>query len=160
MIKPILTYPENKEILTCKSEQIDEINNDIRALATDLLDTLKASKTGVGISAVQIGIPKKMCIIKDNMNYIVMINPYITRARGSILYSEGCLSAPNEQKKVLRAQKVWCNYTDLNGNKKTIDQGGLVSIIIQHELDHFDGWCHVFDNIKEREENNETSNIS
>lgn len=148
MIKKILTYPENKEILTQKSEKIEEITDEIKALAQDLMDTLKSHKTGVGISAIQIGVAKRMCIIKDNINYIVMINPYITKQRGEVLFEEGCLSAPGATKKVMRAQKVWCNYTDLQGNHKTLDQGGLVSVIIQHELDHFEGWCHVFENVK------------
>lgn len=152
MIKKILTYPENKEILTQKSEKIEEITDEIKALAQDLMDTLKSHKTGVGISAIQIGVAKRMCIIKDNINYIVMINPYITKQRGGVLFKEGCLSAPGATKKVMRAQKVWCNYTDLQGNHKTLDQGGLVSIIIQHELDHFEGWCHVFESIKTEEE--------
>lgn len=153
MIKKILTYPENKEILTQKSEKIEEITDEIKALAQDLMDTLKSHKTGVGISAIQIGVAKKMCIIKDNINYIVMINPYITKQRGGALFvEEGCLSAPGATKKVMRAQKVWCNYTDLQGNHKTLDQGGLVSVIIQHELDHFEGWCHVFENVKTEKE--------
>ena len=75
MIKKILTYPENKQILTQKSEKIEEITDEIKALAQDLMDTLKSHKTGVGISAIQIGVAKRMCIIKDNINYIVMINP-------------------------------------------------------------------------------------
>lgn len=152
MIKKILTYPENKEILTQKSEKIEEITDEIKALAQDLMDTLKSHKTGVGISAIQIGVAKRMCIIKDNINYIVMINPYITKQRGEVLFEEGCLSAPGATKKVMRAQKVWCNYTDLQGNHKTLDQGGLVSVIIQHELDHFEGWCHVFENVKTERE--------
>lgn len=152
MIKKILTYPENKEILTQKSEKIEEITDEIKALAQDLMDTLKSHKTGVGISAIQIGVAKQMCIVKDNVNYIIMINPKITRTRGSVLFEEGCLSAPGATKKVMRAQKVWCSYTNLEGKQKTIDQGGLTSIIIQHELDHFDGWCEVFDKVKENEQ--------
>lgn len=152
MIKKILTYPEDKEILIQKSEKIEEITDEIKVLAQDLMDTLKSYKTGVGISAIQIGVAKRICIIKDNINYIVMINPYITRKRGEVLFEEGCLSVPGATKKIMRAQKVWCNYTDLQGNYKSIDQGGLTSIIIQHELDHFEGWCHVFENAKIEEE--------
>ena len=151
MIKEILTYPKDKEILTQKSEKIEEITDEIKELAQDLMDTLKSSKTGVGISAIQIGVPKRMCIVKDNINYIIMINPYITKQRGAILYEEGCLSAPKATKKVMRAQKVWCTYTTLDGKQKELDQGGLTSIIVQHELDHFDGWCEVFDNVKVKE---------
>ena len=66
MIKEILTYEKNKDILTQKSEEVKEINNDIRELVQDLKDTLKAHPTGVGISAIQIGVPKQVCIIKYN----------------------------------------------------------------------------------------------
>ena len=109
-------------------------------------------RPGMGMAAIQIGVPKRMCIVKDNINYIIMINPYITKQRGAVLYEEGCLSAPKVTKKVMRAQKVWCTYTTLDGKQKELDQGGLTSIIVQHELDHFDGWCEVFDNVKIKEE--------
>jgi len=149
MIKNILIYPDDKNILTQKSEEITTINEEIKNLAQDLIDTLESTKTGVGISAVQIGVPKRICAIQDNNNqYIIMINPYITKRHGKLFYNEGCLSAPHTTKKVLRNQKVQCTYIDLKGNKKNITRGGLASIIIQHELDHFEGWCEVFDNVK------------
>ena len=113
MKKEILTYPKDKEILTSKSEEVSEITEEIKILAQDLIDTLK-STTGCGISAVQIGVLKKVCVIKDNMNYIVMINPKITRSRGNVVYPEGCLSMPGIYKDVDRAQKVWCKYLDEN----------------------------------------------
>ena len=144
MIKEILTYEKNKDILTQKSEEVKEINNDIRELVQDLKDTLKAHPTGVGISAIQIGVPKQVCIIKYNRQMYTLINPQITRKRGTTLFTEGCLSAPGKRKKVSRANKVWCNFLDENGNQKTLADGGLCSIIIQHELDHFNGWCEVF----------------
>ena len=78
-----------------------------------------------------------------------MINPEITRMRGEIIKEEGCLSAPKEYRSVKRAEKVWCEYIDENDNRKEIAVGGLCSRIIQHELDHFEGWCEVFDNLKE-----------
>ncbi|MGN0992851.1 MAG: peptide deformylase [Bacilli bacterium] len=149
MIREILTYPNNKEILTSKSEEVSDINEEIKNLIQDLKDTLKNSKSGCGISAVQIGVLKKVCIIKYNNEYITMINPKITKTRGEVTFREGCLSAPAIYTDVKRAQKVWCSYLDENGNKQEISQGGLCSIIIQHELDHFEGWCEVFNEIKE-----------
>lgn len=77
-----------------------------------------------------------------------LINPIITRQRGNIDFIEGCLSAPNKHKKVSRAQKVWCDYMDENGDFKQLAEGGLCSVIIQHELDHFNGWCEVFSKYK------------
>lgn len=151
MKKEILTYEENKEILTQKSTIVEEITEEIKELVNNLIDTLKET-SGVGISAIQIGIPKQVCIIKNNGEYIPMINPEIFRMRGETTFNEGCLSAPGQYKDVERAEKVWCRYLDLNGKEKEISQGGLCSIIIQHELDHFEGWCEVFDNYKGEEE--------
>ena len=148
MVKEILIYPESKEILTQKSEEVGDINEEIKNIIEDLNDTLNNS-TGCGISAIQIGIPKRICIIKYNNENIVMINPKITKARGEVYFREGCLSAPGFYTNVKRAQKVWCSYLDENGREKEIAQGGLCSVIIQHELDHFDGWCEVFNEVKE-----------
>lgn len=148
MVKEILIYPESKEILTQKSEEVGDINEEIKNIIEDLNDTLNDS-TGCGISAIQIGIPKRICIIKYNNENIVMINPKITNARGEVYFREGCLSAPGFYTNIKRAQKVWCSYLDENGREREIAQGGLCSVIIQHELDHFDGWCEVFNEVKE-----------
>lgn len=153
MIRNILIYEENKDILTQKSELVNDINDDIKVLIQDLKDTLLAQSTGVGISAIQIGVPKRICIIKYNNKLYTLINPIITRKRGEIIFEEGCLSAPGKKKMVSRAQKVWCTYLDENGKEQKLADGGLCSIIIQHELDHFEGWCEVFSTY-----NNENNN--
>ena len=72
-----------------------------------------------------------------------MINPVITRQRGNVEFEEGCLSVPNKLKKIKRAQKVWCSYKDENWQDQEIADGGRMSDIIQHELDHFNGKCLV-----------------
>ena len=73
-----------------------------------------------------------------------MINPTITRTRGETEFLEGCLSVPNKYSKISRAQKVWCTYLDENGEQKEIAEGGRMSNIIQHELDHFEGICKLY----------------
>ena len=147
MIRDILTYPENKDILTQKS--VDTTPEESKQLIQDLKDTLHNSKDGVGISAVQIGELKKVCVIHYNNEDIVMINPKITRKRGEIISHEGCLSVPETYGDFKRAQKVWCTYTDENGKEREVSNGGFLSRVIQHELDHMDGWCVVFDLVKE-----------
>ena len=144
MIKDILLYKDNKEILTKKSEEVKEINEEIKVLIQDLKDTLASHKDGAGISAIQIGIPKRVCIIKINNQMYTLINPIITRKRGEIFFEEGCLSVPEKTVTVQRAQKVWCTYMNEEGKEKEISEGGLCSIIIQHELDHFEGMCPLF----------------
>ena len=144
MIKKILTYPEDKEILTTKSMKVENIE-EVRELIKDLKDTLHATDLGKGISAIQIGVPKQVCICSWGRKEIVMINPIITRARGKQDFSEGCLSAPGKFKMVPRFQKVWCTFIDENGEIKEIADGGRMSNIIQHELDHFKGDCPLFE---------------
>ena len=148
MIKEILTYPTNKEILTSKSIEVEEITDEIKQLIEDLKDTLN-STSGCGISAVQIGELKRVCLIKINNQIKTLINPVITKRRGEVEFREGCLSAPDVATTTTRAQKVWVDYIDENGRKKELADGGLCSIIVQHELDHFDGWCEVFNELKE-----------
>lgn len=147
MIKEILTYPTNKDILTSKSVEVEEINDEIKDLIQDLKDTLN-STTGCGISAVQIGELKRICLIKINGQIKTLINPVITKTRGEVEFREGCLSAPDVATTTKRAQKVWVDYIDENGRKRELADGGLCSIIVQHELDHFDGWCEVFNELK------------
>ena len=74
-----------------------------------------------------------------------MINPKITKTRGKQIFVEGCLSIPAVFKKIERFQKVWCSYIDENGEVREIAEGGRMSDIIQHELDHFEGVCKIAD---------------
>lgn len=149
MIKEILTYPKNKDILTQKSIEVEDVlSQETQNLIQDLKDTLN-NTSGVGISAVQIGELKRICLIKMNGQIKVLINPVVTKTRGEIEYKEGCLSAPDVYTTTKRAQKVWIDYIDETGRKRELADGGLCSIIAQHELDHFDGWCEVFNELKE-----------
>lgn len=152
MIKKILTYPEDKEILTLKSKEADINAEETQVTIQDLKDTLHNS-TGVGISAIQIGIPLQICIIHINGQDKVLINPKITKTRGEVTYREGCLSAPGVYTEVKRFQKVWIDYLDETGKQRELAEGGLCSVIAQHELDHFNGWCEVFTEVdKENKE--------
>ena len=143
MIREILTYPKDKEILTSSSVEVNA--NEVQDLIQDLKDTLHSTEHGVGISAVQIGELKRVCVIHYNGQDITLINPVITRKRGKIDSREGCLSVPQKYGTFKRAQKVWCTYIDENGRIKETETGGFLSRIIQHELDHLDGWCSVFE---------------
>ena len=143
MIKEILIYPKDKEILTQVSTDVEK-DEDVKEIIQDLKDTLKNTADGYGLSAIQIGIPKRICVIKYNNQFITLINPVITRSRGEVYFDEGCLSVPKMVVTAKRFQKVWCTYLNEEGQEEEIAEGGLCSIIIQHELDHFDGHCRVF----------------
>lgn len=149
MIREILTYPKNKDILTQKSIEVEDVlSQETQNLIQDLKDTLN-NTSGVGISAVQIGELRRICLIKMNGQIKVLINPVVIKTRGEVEYKEGCLSAPDAYTTTKRAQKVWIDYIDETGRKRELADGGLCSIIAQHELDHFDGWCEVFNELKE-----------
>lgn len=145
MIKRILNYnnEEDKKILSEKSENIENID-DIKDLIQDLKDTLHATKNAKGLSAIQIGVNKRVCICSWGGEELLLINPIITRSRGEQEYLEGCLSVPGIYRKIKRFQKVWCSYIDENGNQREVAQGGRMSDIIQHELDHFEGKCKLY----------------
>lgn len=160
MVKRILNYniEEDRNILRKESEDID-INNidEIKDLVQDLKDTLHSIPDAKGLSAIQIGIPKRICICSWAGEEVLLINPKIIRVRGQQEFLEGCLSVPGIYKKITRFQKVWCSYVDENGQQKEIAEGGRMSNIIQHELDHFKGKCSLYDegelknDIKEKE---------
>ena len=145
MIKRVLNYrnEEDKEILSQKSETVENID-EIKDLIQDLKDTLHAIPDAKGLSAIQLGINKRICICSWGGDEVLLINPVITRSRGEQEYLEGCLSVPGVYKKVTRFQKVWCSYLDENGEQQEIAQGGRMSDIIQHELDHFEGECKLY----------------
>ena len=147
MVKKVYIYnlEEDKKILAQKSEKVKEITDEVKQEIEDLKDTLHSVGNAVGISAIQIGVPKQICICRWGGQEIVMINPVITRKRGETKYVEGCLSVPGVYKEVTRAQKVWCTYLDENGNQQEIAEGGRMSDIIQHEMDHFTGSCKLLE---------------
>lgn len=147
MIKKILNYDneEDRNILIQKSIEVEDIES-VKDLIQNLKDTLNSIVSEArGISAVQIGELKRVCLCKWDNRLITMINPTITRTRGNQLFTEGCLSVPGVYKGINRFQKVWCTYLDENGNPQEIAEGGRMSDIIQHEIDHMNGVCLLYE---------------
>ena len=143
MIKTILTYPKDKEILTQKSAEVTEFNDEIKEIIQDLKDTVIATR-GAGISAIQIGKPYKICVINWGGLY-VLVNPVVTRSRGEHTMREGCLSVPMLETTTTRPQKVWITALNENGEEYEYAEGGNGSFIALHELDHFEGKCTLFE---------------
>ena len=156
MIKRILTYAneEDRKILSTTSVEVTKEDN-IQEIVQDLEDTLQDAegKSGVGISAVQIGILKRICIIHYSEHNLILINPKIVWRRNGPHsekdFQEGCLSVPGVSAKITRSQKIICEYTNEQGELKRIDDGGWMSAIIQHEIDHMNGISKLYDLIKE-----------
>ena len=135
MVKEIV---KDENFLTKKSE-IVEIT-EAQEIITDLLDTAKHHIDNcVGLAAPQIGVLKKVIVVKNGNSFVPMINPTIIKRVGTkFLNKEGCLSLEGERT-VCRYPSVMVSFTDRNGKKQIKTFSGFTSIIIQHETDHLSG---------------------
>lgn len=141
MILEIKKFPE--KVLRGKTNKIEDINDEIRELANDMLETMYDAP-GIGLAAPQVGILKKIVVIDvtagdDKSQQLVLINPEIIASSGEEEGEEGCLSVPEEYELVTRAAEVTAKALDLDGNEIMIEADGLLARAIQHELDHLEG---------------------
>jgi len=152
----IKLYPE--PILLKKTKPIESIDNELAQLAKNMLFTMY-NAPGIGLAGPQIGKDKRMFVldvdyereestsenddtkaILSSFNPMVFINPEITPiGEEKIKYQEGCLSLPGIYDDVTRYKNIQVDFMDINGEKKTLEADGLLSICIQHEKDHLDG---------------------
>ena len=135
---------EGDEILRKKSRVVEVIDDKIRELLDDMVETMHKAN-GVGLSAVQVGILKRIVVIDlyDERGPIKLINPVITKSKGEQEVEEGCLSFPNQYGKIIRPAEVTMEALDENGEKIKIKAKGLLAQAICHELDHLDGILFV-----------------
>ena len=131
---------ENDEILRKKSRDVEKIDEKIQTLIDDMIETMR-KYNGVGLSAVQIGVLKKVVVIDidDGPGVKVLINPKIIKTKGEHEVEEGCLSFPNQYAKLMRPKEVIAEALDRNGKKIIIKAKDLLAQAIAHELDHLDG---------------------
>ena len=131
-----------EEVLRQKSVPIkdEEINDDLRALAEEMFETMDAAN-GVGLACPQIGKNIRMFVaMADDDVRRVFINPQIiATSDDSVPYEEGCLSVPQVYENIMRPSKVTVQAQDQNGKRFTLEAEGLLARIIQHENDHLDG---------------------
>jgi len=127
------------EILRKKCREVTEINDKIRTILNDMLDTMYEND-GVGLAAPQIGILRRLVVIDiGDGNVYKMINPKIISSSGAVIDEEGCLSVPRKKGDVIRPTNVTAVYTDENGKEKTLEGKDILARCICHELDHLDG---------------------
>ena len=135
---------EPDPILRKKSEPLEEVNNDLRKLMDEMLETMYEAP-GIGLAAVQVGILKRLIVIdvskdKEKKDPLFLINPEITfKSNRTSTYEEGCLSLPGHFAEVERPAECHLNFVDYNGNKKDLKADGLLATCIQHEIDHLNG---------------------
>ncbi len=145
-ILPVIHAPDPR--LRVKSEQVETLNDEIRHLLDDMLETMYA-ELGIGLSAIQVGVPKRVVVLDvarsgEPRTPYRLVNPeIISTSMAGVSMDEGCLSFPDQFSKVKRPEKVDVSYLDEHGNQQTLTADGLLSRCIQHEIDHLDGILFV-----------------
>lgn len=158
----IYTFPDT--ILTQKAAPIARVEKSYFKIADDMFETMYDAP-GIGLAANQVGILERILVLDVEYDYeelkedmippkgaevfgrnavtkrkpIILINPEIIRKEGKTKTEEGCLSVPEYVAEVERFKKITLEYKDIDGLAKTLDAEGLLSVAIQHEMDHLEG---------------------
>lgn len=137
------------EILRKKSRKVDKIDERIKILLEDMVETMHAN-IGAGLAGVQVGVLKRLIVIdiEDEHGILKIINPEIIETSGTDIKSEGCLSVPGVNGDVIRPKKLVLVGLNENGEKIRIEAQDLLARAICHEVDHLDGILFV-DKIEE-----------
>lgn len=149
-VRPIISFPDPR--LRMVAEEVSAFDDDLRALATDLLDTLRAAP-GIGITGPHIGVPLRVVVLElpDENAVRIYVNPHIIwRSDEMIRHTEGSISMPGALEEVERHARVRVQYQDLDGTQKTEEAEGFLSVCHQHEIDQLDGifWVQKLSRLK------------
>lgn len=125
-------------ILRKKSREVSEINDRIKELLNDMVETM-VDANGVGLAAPQVGILRRVIVIDVGDGPIKIINPEIIEEEGEIIDMEGCLSIPSKSGRVKRPERVKIKYLNVEGKETYLEGTGLLARAICHEIDHLDG---------------------
>ena len=139
---------EPDPILREKSATLEKVDDELRKLLNDMLETMYAAP-GIGLAAVQVGILKRLIVIdiskdKEKKNPLFLINPeIISRSKKTSIYEEGCLSLPGHFAEIERPAECQIKFINYDGNEKELKADGLLATCIQHEVDHLNGILFV-----------------
>ena len=135
---------DGDEILRKKSKVVEEVNDKIRQILDDMVETMH-KYNGVGLAAPQIGLLKRLIVIDlyDDKGSIKLVNPEIIKEKGEQEVEEGCLSFPNKYGKIVRPAQVTVLALDENGKEVKINAKGLLAQALSHEIDHLNGILFV-----------------
>ncbi len=141
-IKKILIEPDS--LLRKKSDPLETVDDYARKLMDDMLETMYEAP-GIGLAAVQIGIPKRIIVIdvskdEDKKKPLFLVNPEIVfKSKNTSVYEEGCLSLPGQFAEIERPAECHLKFIDYEGKQKELKAEGLLATCVQHEIDHLDG---------------------
>lgn len=144
---PILETPDPR--LRQISKPVDSVDADLDRLIDDMFETMYAAP-GIGLAAIQVGVPKRLLVIdlqeqqdeegKPVKEPRVFINPEILETSDELqVYSEGCLSIPDQYADVERPAVVRARWQDRDGSVREEQLEGLLAVCLQHEMDHLEG---------------------
>ena len=131
---------EGDEILRKQSKEVECVNDKIKELVNDMFDTMH-KYNGVGLSAVQVGILKRVIVIDTGEpdEKLALINPKIIKTKGEHTVEEGCLSFPNKYGKITRPEEVTVEGLTVEGEYIKLKVKDLLAQAICHEVDHLNG---------------------
>ena len=141
-VKTILTEPN--KLLRQVSKPVKKVGKEEQKLMDDMLETMYEAN-GIGLAAIQVGIPKRIIVMDISKNEnkkepLYFVNPVIkNKDIVKSTYEEGCLSVPNQFAEIDRPKNCEIEYLDYNGEKKLLKAEGLLATCIQHEMDHLEG---------------------
>ncbi|MBU5437765.1 peptide deformylase [Tissierella sp. MSJ-40] len=138
-------------ILRKVSREITEINDRIKILLEDMVDTMYEAE-GVGLAAPQVGVLRRVIVIDVGEGVLKLINPEIIEQNGEVIDAEGCLSIPNRSGTVKRPEWVKVKYLNEKGEAKEIEGTGLLARALCHEIDHLNGILFIDKIIEEIED--------
>ena len=141
-VRKILTEPN--PFLRQKSKPVEKVDDSIREIMDDMLETMYQAP-GIGLAAIQIGIPKRIIVLDiskdpEKKEPLYFVNPEkVYTSEDQATYEEGCLSVPGQFAEIDRPNKCHIKYLDYNGDSKELKAEGLLATCIQHEIDHLEG---------------------
>ena len=137
----ILLFPDPRLRIVAKA--IEKVDDSVKKLTEDMLETMYEG-SGIGLAATQVDVHKRVIvvdIIEKKDDPLVMINPVLKKVIDPELkmYSEGCLSVPGFYEELKRPSEIELSFQDVNGQDQTLIANGLLSVVVQHEMDHLEG---------------------
>lgn len=142
-ILTILEFPDAR--LRKKAQRIETVTGSTADLADQMLSAMYEAP-GIGLAATQVNVQKRLivCDVSEGKDApLILINPKILEQNGETETQEGCLSVPGFYETVIRPEKILLEAINREGNPFQMEAEGLLSVCIQHEIDHLDGKLFV-----------------
>ena len=139
----ILVYPDSR--LRTVAKPVEAVDSTVVTLVDDMAQTMY-SAPGIGLAATQVNVPKRVIVMdlsETRDQLMVFINPIIEAQEGEIETEEGCLSVPGIVGPVSRAERITVSALNRDGESFQLDASELLSVCIQHEVDHLNGKVFV-----------------